>query len=283
MNKKNFFGEPIWSIAEIIRDKDVFIRISDRVRILLSKFGSSEDVFIQLLAKFQDIDGYNSIIEFENHLHDFLTREINQSIFSNSIKERSLIIYDQVKSYIAGDSLLDIGCGDGEVSLLLKDTVREIYLCDIFDYRNKEIPFPFYLIRDVDEWTIPVKADTSLLLTVMHHSHNPLSLLRNALNCTKKRIIIIESVINISKDKIPAENWFITFSDEQQRKYACFWDWFYNRVIHTGVQVPHNYLSPEGWIRLLNSFGWAAKYETDLGIDQALVPEYHYLIVADKA
>ncbi|MCX6772079.1 MAG: methyltransferase domain-containing protein [Candidatus Micrarchaeota archaeon] len=179
----------------------------------------------------------------------------------NALSARSDLIFSQTASYLAGKSVLDLGSGDGQVGWRLKQEGYAVTLCDVMDFNTA----PMSLVK-YNGKTLPFESknfDTTLLLTVLHHSENPLAVLREAMRVTKERIIVIES---------------ICFNQEHRRLNMLI-DWFYNRVVHTGVFCPFNFQTPWGWEKTFakNRLRLAPITNSDLGIDQQVVPEYHWL------
>ncbi len=178
-----------------------------------------------------------------------------------ALSARSDIILGQIKPHVAGKSVLDLGSGDGQVGFRLSSEGYTVTLCDVRDFNSAPMP----LIK-FDGKTLPFKSksfDTTLLLTVLHHAENPLMVLHEAMRVTKERIIIIESI----------------YFNQEHRRLNMLLDWFYNRVVHKGVSCPFNFQTPWDWENTFakNGLRLAPIKNPDLGIDQQVVPEYHWL------
>jgi len=124
--------------------------------------------------------------------------------------------------------------------------------------------------------------DTVLLLTVLHHSENPVELLKSAWDVTKKKLIIIESVVGVHKEEPQAKYELLNSSDEDQVAFAAFVDWFYNRVLHNDVPVPYNFTTPEQWRSIFSENNMRLAQTIHLGQDIEMGPEYHILFVLEK-
>lgn len=93
----------------------------------------------------------------------------------------------------AGDTLLDVGCGTGRLSVYLRDMYgAEPTGIDVKDLRQVEIPFhPF----DGTSIPVPDKAfDHVVVSEVLHHSHDPMALIAECHRVTRRRIIVFEDV-----------------------------------------------------------------------------------------
>ncbi len=138
-----------------------------------------------------------------------------------------------------------------------------MHLVDVVDYNATSIPFRLY---DGIHIPFPDKSfDLSFLIVVLHHCDEPLKVIEEAIRVTRKRIIVNESV----------------YLNEANRRFNMFFDWFYNRVLHDGVNVPYNFNSPEGWEHLFRELGLGIAASVDIGLDQITVPEYHWMYVLD--
>lgn len=180
-----------------------------------------------------------------------------------SLRDRSQIIHGQLTPYVGAGSILDVGCGDGKVAEAFQDGQRTIQLIDVVDYNRTTLPFQVY---DGLHISLPNKSsDYSFLVTVLHHCDDPLTVLRETMRITRKRILVIESV----------------YLNEANRRFNMFFDWFYNRVLHDDVNVPYHFNSPEGWERLFQEEGLTLAASVDIGLDQVTVPEYHWLFALD--
>ncbi len=177
---------------------------------------------------------------------------------------RSGLIFSQISPYLLGGTVLDIGAGDGKVGELAESRLGKfVRLVDVLDYNTSALPLDIY-----DGVRLPYsdkQFDTSIASVVFHHADRPLDVLSETIRVTNKRIVVIESVY---------------FNDEHRQLNAVL-DWFYNRVLHSNVNCPFNFQTPWGWEETFRSHGLKISASVDLGIDQPLAPEYHWLFALD--
>jgi SAM-dependent methyltransferase len=232
-----------------------------------------------LFSRLLEAHRFRSMLEFEHYLGGYVRSSLSLGRLRKALDERASRILKEISGSITGDSILDIGCGDGMVPHLIDSKAYKIQLMDVVKYVDERVCLPFSFEIE-DSWSF----DTTLLLTVLHHTDDPLALLRSAINVTRKRLIILERVVGMSASD--SSEWTnsplygLCFDD--QIRYAVFVDWFYNRVLHSDVPVPYNFTSPSSWRRIFRDLGLRVSVEFDLGVDQPLVPEHHYLFVLDK-
>jgi len=94
-----------------------------------------------------------------------------------------------------GSKVLDLGCGCGIVGKTFQDFFRaEVLGVDIKDYRVSSLPFQiydgFHLLFPDDSF------DTVLINYVLHHSEDPVVLLKEAKRTAKGKIIIYEDLLD---------------------------------------------------------------------------------------
>lgn len=220
--------------------------------------------------------------DVEAEMKQLLLREgINSESFSSGFLRRTERIAAEVRAYCKGDSLLDVGCGDGKVAWSLRDLFTRVALTDVVPYVDSGVEIPFTLFKEGEFLPFADKFDTVLLLTVLHHAQDPLQLLREVRKVTQKRCIIIESLFGVDAGQKEPLSPLRQMAPEAQWKYAAFIDWLYNRVFRDGVPVPYNYNTPDGWNRVFRMTGWKVVEEVDLGVDQPIAPEHHYLFVVE--
>lgn len=178
--------------------------------------------------------------------------------------KRSERIFRQIEPYIDDKSrILDLGCGDGKVGYILHlEKGCDVELMDTGNYNKTPLPLEIY-----NGMAVP-RPDNSfyhvLLITELHHSDNPVSLMNEALRVAEESVIVIESVYS---RKIPLH-----------REVNAVIDWFSSRVLNDPeVNVPFNFLTAEAWVALFEKLGGKVVGIEHLGFDQPLVPEYHVL------
>jgi len=203
-----------------------------------------------------------SSAEFELQGSEWLkTLPVLRKALRLALAQRSSSIFSQVLPYIRGTSIVDIGCGDGEISRLLARKFPIVDLADVIDYRTpavrrRALPFtPLDSERDIRR--IPPH-DTTLLLTTLHHCRDPFKVLAETARKTRLRMLIIESVFGVGPSRPTladtltpvhraATRTFVEASSAAQRHAQTFFDWFYNRVVNRDVDVPLNFATPARW------------------------------------
>jgi len=117
------------------------------------------------------------------------------------IEKRAESIVNDIIYDIYGNELLDIGCGDCNVAKRFENLGFDITPLDV---KNRS------LIRSIkpilyDGKQIPFgdnSFDTALLIFVMHHTKNPVGLLKEAKRVSRKRIVIKEDIYRNEKEKL---------------------------------------------------------------------------------
>ena len=205
--------------------------------------------------------------EVEEMLRKFIRKRVdNEKDIRATELENTKRRFENVKKYIVGNKILDLGAGNGLLALEIKEQLKkEVVLVDVVDYNYTDLPLIIYKPED----KVPLsdqEVDTTILYTVLHHASDPKHLLEETTRVTKQRIIIKEAYIE--EDKIRITNSFV--------------DWFYNRVIgDEDINVPLNFLKVEEWKQLLKSYGFEVVETKYVGIDEPAVPEHHIFIIAD--
>ncbi len=89
-------------------------------------------------------------------------------------------------------SLLEIGAGKGHVARALQQAARvDIKLVDVVDYNETELQLEVY-----DGVQLPFRRhsfDYSLLIFVLHHTPDPLVVLREALRVSRCGVLVVEN------------------------------------------------------------------------------------------
>ncbi len=214
-------------------------------------------------------------------------------------------------------SVLDLGCGDGGVSLELERAAAnanlpmKFTLADTHKYLRPEVEkskgtFDFNLLDESYKSLRSIPGgpfDCILILTVLHHANDPVGVFKAAAEQLREGglIVVIESCVGVSLNFInnhpsvlggnildtpqrQAAEGYANLTPDNQVRYGCFMDWFYNRILHDGVKVPCEFGSPEKWnqqvfqrsgMRIISTFCE--------GFDQVTVPEFHTLHVISRS
>ncbi|MBU0530439.1 MAG: class I SAM-dependent methyltransferase [Candidatus Aenigmatarchaeota archaeon] len=290
---KNVFDVEICEIKDVFKDKDIEKVIHEMLSpvILYTGIPNKEvkDVIDRciFLAK-----NYKSLSEYEKNAHDIIKSFHIEREISHKLEKRAQMIYNQIKPHVIGKSILDLGCGDGMVGEFLRRDRFSVVISDIYKHPNtSKSDLEFKTLHP--KKNIPFddnSFDTTLVLTVFHHSVNPIKTLTEAHRVTKPggRVIVIESVYDVDGKELSENeknniNNYLSLNKDQQITANIFFDHFYNRIIHYNqdpemkVSVPFNFNTPEGWRKLFETNGFKQENVIHLGVDRPLVPEYHTL------
>lgn len=297
VERTNAFGHRVpnfASLLEIPKAREVVWRTLNKIFIQL---GQSEVESRQLTDRVISEARTSALEQYESNCHSFLRESGVLALIPQKLTDRSSTIFSQIKDYVPGNSkILDMGCGDGGVAQLLAVPGRQVVLCDVYEHpRIAETGLPFFLFAEGKRLPFEdADFDLVLLLTVFHHSNDPMVLLSESLRTLRPqgRLVVIESVFGVDRSKSlsldPESQYFTALDSETQRISNIFFDHFYNRIVHFSgepakkVNVPFNFNTPQNWDEIFKGRGLKEVATIHLGIDQAIVPEYHTLHVFDK-
>lgn len=254
------------------------------IRSLLNLFRKPSDYnlivdFFKILNKYRD--WLNAEKELKLWLKKFWDKKIWQSLSLN----RANLYASQIGPMVQQSNLLDIGSGNGLIGSMLETKFNcSVVYCDTINYlrinTNKFIA--------IDDRHLPFRNNSFenvIMVTVLHHTRHWKTLLNEAARIASKRIVIKESVIGVPQKKNSIEEselnkLFLGLSTNEQLEYTRFFDWFYNRVLETGVEVPFLFQTPNYWIQIFRELGRVQNI-IDLGIDDSLGALYHIIYTID--
>jgi SAM-dependent methyltransferase len=145
--------------------------------------------------------------------------------------------------------VLDVGCGDGLIASLILEQRPDLSIkgVDVLVRPNTLLP-----VDEFDGQTLPYddqSFDVILFVDVLHHSHEPLRLLREAARVASQSIIIKDHL----RDGFLAGP-TLRFMD------------FVGNARHS-VALPYNYLARSQWSRAFSDLGLTtSSWQTNLGL-----------------
>ena len=107
--------------------------------------------------------------------------------------DRAAIISKQIAAFLKpGQKVLDVGAGNGFVAKVLQESASiQITLIDRVDYNKTNLP---HLVYDGQHLPFADESfDYSLLIFVLHHTADPLPLLRESLRVARRGVIVVEN------------------------------------------------------------------------------------------
>jgi SAM-dependent methyltransferase len=155
-------------------------------------------------------------------------------VFGRRVRRLAANIYPL---FPVGARILDVGCGDGSLDALILRRRTDVTIegVDVAVRPGTRIP-----VRQADGVALPygdASFDAVLFVDVLHHTEDPLPLLREARRVAKECVVIKDH----ARDGVLAG------------PTLRFMDWFGNK--HYGVVLPYNYLSMSEWQSALSSAG----------------------------
>jgi 2-polyprenyl-3-methyl-5-hydroxy-6-metoxy-1,4-benzoquinol methylase len=284
----NAFNEKILEINKILQNESTTVKtyIQKILTLVLKDLNiKNPKKLVEKILNYAT--NYETKEKYENQLHKLLkSKGITEKKIAKTLNNRADLIFQQIQSYLTGEKILDFGCGDGKVGEKLSKEGYEVLLVDIYKHPHiSNIPLIFKQFKQGEKIPTNKMFDVILLLTVLHHSEDPLNTIREAKRLLRKggRILIIESVYGIKEDSE-----FGKLTSKEQILTNIFFDHFYNRVIHyhknpkKKVSVPFNFRTPSQWKNIFEKEGLKQIKVKNLGIDQPTVPEYHTLHILQK-
>ena len=148
-----------------------------------------------------------------------------------------------------GSSILDVGCGDGQISELIAGGVDNSAIegIDVMERSISSIKVTKY-----DGYTFPFEDnsfDTCTFVDVLHHADDAATVMAEAGRVARKHIIIKDHLTD-------------GFLNEPVLK---FMDYVGNK--RHGVALPYYYMSKPQWHAHFKNLGWSVdSWETDIGI-----------------
>jgi SAM-dependent methyltransferase len=140
-----------------------------------------------------------------------------------------------------GAKVLDVGCGDGLIADLIHHARPDIRISGIETFLRQDAFIPIDIF---DGQRIPCadgSFDVAMLIDVLHHTEDPLTLLREAARVTRTTVLI--------KDHI-ADGPFA-------RRLLRLMDWV-GGARH-GFALPYNYLNRNQWTNAIETVGLKTK------------------------
>lgn len=158
---------------------------------------------------------------------------IERSLSENYWREAPIVA--QLQPHLSGaSSVLDLGAGSCKVAKVM--TVKHRLLVvpvDIVNHNVTDLHLTLY-----DGRTLPFDDNTfdvTVLVFVLHHATNPVSLLREAIRVSRSKVIILEDAPKNALERLAWRTW----------------DYALNHGVHKDIDVAHSSRTVDQWVDLL--------------------------------
>ncbi len=176
--------------------------------------------------------------------------------------------------YILGKSVLDYGCGSGDLVRHLASLGYDIRGADLYDSENKKVSKQgkFIVIRSLEEFEkIAPIVDTTIVKSVLHHigRNAQKNVIRVLAKKTKGRIIVDEEIFGNLQSYYDSGNdndkqvlhLFLGLTPSEQLNFIVLVDYIGNHVLGGifGMNMPFTFNKISEWTRLFESEGFYLK------------------------
>jgi SAM-dependent methyltransferase len=188
----------------------------------------------------------------------------------------------KLREWIVGTRVLDLGCGDGLLSLALHQDGYRVYLADVLDYRDaaaQGLPFA----RMADPATLPYPdhgVDTAVAMAVLHHVEpGNLGPLLAELRRVSRRVLIEEDCYGVPADLeglpdvLNGDAYlqeFMALALEDQLRCLMFVDYFGNAITQGlgHMDIPFSFRTVGEWQALFAAAGFRVHRTLVLGFQK---------------
>lgn len=195
---------------------------------------------------------------------------------------------ENLRPWLQGETVFDLGCGDGLTSLALESAGYRPFLTDVLDYRDAAARrLPFQAMDDPAVLPYPGGAvaaggataaggakaaggrfDNALVMAVLHHVESAaLDPLLDGLRSRTRRAIVEEDTYALPpgleslQTVLPGDDLlrrFLQLSQEDQLRYLMFIDYFANAITQgiTEMELPFNFKPLSEWLEVFQAHGF---------------------------
>ncbi len=277
----NFWNQPITTPLEMVKRSLLKGPLQAGASRIFSEFGIEQSEVRSLVDTVWRAADIEDLAAFDWRLQELLLGRLREDKVRELLDARAVHVAGQISPHLTGDSLLDVGAGDGMVAWNIREQFRQHMLVDVVDYLDSRVQLPFRRYSDGEALPVSESYQCTMLINVLHHSLNPEKLLLETWKRTAQRLVVIESVSG-DPNRLGGSELPFSLGVDQQFQYTSFFDWFYNRVLHSDIPVPFNFAPPPVWEDLFARHQMKLTHKQDLGIDVEIVPIHHYLFVCDR-
>jgi ubiquinone/menaquinone biosynthesis C-methylase UbiE len=282
----NAFQDKISPISLIVEQPKIRTYLYNSLRWQFRQLNlPSDKISLVVETCLNEATATKNLLEYERNTHQKLIESGILPAFINLTSNRARIMFETVRPYIVGKSILDLGCGTGKVSELLAKEGYAVHLADVYknDYVEEHLSNLSFSFIDQDA-PLPFADgmfDNVLIFAMLHHSQSPLNVLRETkrILSNRGRLHLIETIFGVEGLEAPSQGKlmeeFVSLSFDEQRQATMFLDYFGNHITwyYTDdplkfVPVPFNFNTPKNWAEIFGAEGFKVVSKKHIGLDQ---------------
>lgn len=292
----NYFGHPLRERSELLSDPATRDFLRTTLAAILNSAGTpsadiahSVEILLSTPREIGKEDEYARAL-FQNLLRVAPLKGRDRMLLARIQKLHSLF-----RAFMTGGAILDFGCGDGRLGASFEGPGQQVCYTDVAEARYSNTGV-FHAITD--DVGCNYDADTFgnvILSSVLHHCAYPDRSLDEAMRVLRPggRLLIVESTYGAERTDLPVgasalDAQFIALTEQEQFDAMCFLDVFCNYYAFSSEEklmtypVPCNFRMLDDWDREAARTGLRVVYFERLGLDHAIAPLFHILLVLEK-
>ncbi len=190
--------------------------------------------------------------------------------------------FRKLQPWFTGQRVLDLGCGNGMLSLIMAQHGYQVALTDVLDYRDETAPaLTFRPMTDPVMVPYPDEVfDTTLVLAVLHHvERGNLEPLLTELRRRSRRVIVEEDSYHVPqglaglpealiRDAYLRE--FVELAPQDQLRFLMFIDYFANAITQglPQMNMPFDFRTVEEWWAIFEAQGFCVQETLVMGFQK---------------
>lgn len=286
------------SILHLLKDERIYETVEELLIRGYANYNIPEEIPIKIISALKESETLKSAIKKIYQIPEMKNRE---SIFWKGRKEyesdkiRHYEILHFIKSYLKGGVILEVGCGGGNLGLIIAKQykIKKFFGTDIYLPKKMITTSKIEFKEQKTKTRIPIKdsfVDIILLIDVLHHisKNNQEKILMNIKKKLKNNGTIIFFEHTFSEIKEPLLNKGISqrfkrLSKNQKLACIALIDWIGNiLILRRKISMPYSHKTLEEWEELFAGLGFKIMTSQYIGFPEKFFHQGPYSLLVLK-